>query len=159
MTRSLLKIAMAAACVGSLCGTGIVFAQDAQQPECTFSVGARQLLEAGAPSPADFPGVRGDARGVPIARGATVVGYRVTVTRGQTAAFPTFTMRCPRGKVLKTFAADGEVGPHIVGRSPFVRRTEVGYANQPAWGVGVGYATRTTPVGGTRTGTVYGYCR
>jgi hypothetical protein len=158
MPASILKIALAAACVGSLCGTGMVVAQDGQQPDSTFSVGPRQLLEAGDPSPVDFAGVRGDARGTPIARGATVVGYRVTITRGQTAGFPAFTIRCPAGKVLKTFGADGTIGPQIVGRSPFVRRTKVDYANKPSWGVVVRYGSDTA-VGQTRTGNVYGYCR
>ena len=158
MPATLLKIAVAAACVGSLAGTGVVIGQEGQN-DSTFSVGPRQLLQAGQPSPTDFPGIRGDARGRPIARGATVIGYAVTITRGRTLSFPTFTIKCPRGKVLKTFAQTGAVSPNIVGRSPFVRRRAFEYRNKPNWGVVVDFNARETGVGETVTGTVYGYCR
>ena len=158
MPASILKIAIAAACVGSLLGTGVVIGQEGQS-DSTFSVGPRQLLQAGEPSPTDFPGIRGDARGRPIARGATVIGYAVTITRGETLSYPTFTIRCPRGKVLKTFAQTGGISPAIVGRSPFVRRRAFEYRNKPDWGVVVDFNAREVTRGETTTGTVYGYCR
>ena len=158
MPATLLKIAVAAACVGSLAGTGVVIGQEGQT-DSTFSVGPRQLLRAGEPSPTDFPGIRGDARGRPIASGATVVGYAVAITRGRTTGFPAFTIKCPRGKVLKTFAQTGKVSPAIVGRSPFTRRRDFQYRNKPDWGVVVDFNQRETAVGETVTGTVYGYCR
>jgi len=127
--------------------------------DAATTVGPRVLIASPANSPEDFPGERRARAGKPLPKGFVAVAHRVSITRGATTVYPTFTLRCPEGKRLKTFAARGAVAPQIVGRSPFVRRREFEYANKPEWGVVVDFNRRLTPVGQTVTGTVYGLCR
>ena len=159
MTIATLRTAAAAAVVVVVCVVGGGAAVAGGGPDATSSVGPRVLTASPAPSPVDFPGVPAARAGEPLPRGYVAVGHDVSITRGKTVAYPTFTLRCPSRKRLKTFAASGEVAPQIVGRSPFVRRREFGYRNKRSWGVVVNFDVRTVGVGETVAGTVYGLCR
>jgi hypothetical protein len=149
----------AAVVVAAACAVGAGAAVAGGGPDTTSSVGPRVLTSAPAPSPVHFPGVPAARAGEPLPRGYVAVGHDVSITRGKALAYPAFTLRCPAGKRLKTFAARGEVAPQIVGRSPFVRRREFGYRNKPSWGVVVDFDVRAVGVGDTAAGTVYGLCR
>jgi hypothetical protein len=158
MTSATLRTAIAtAAAVVCVVGGGVAIAGNG--PDTTSSVGPRVLIASPAPSPVHFPGVPAARAGEPLPRGYVAVSHDVSITRGDTVAYPAFTLRCPEGKRLKTFATKGEVSPQIVGRSPFVRRREFGYRNKRRWGVVVSFNLRAVGGGETVAGTVYGLCR
>jgi hypothetical protein len=159
MTRSTLKTAFVSATVAGLLAAGGAWAVTGGGPDTTMSVGPRLLISSPENSPVDFPGEKRARAGKPLPEGFVAVAHRVTVTRGKTTSYPSFTLRCPEGKRLKTFAQEGDIAPQIVGRSPFVRRRAFEYANKAQWGVVVDYPKKTTKVGDTLTGTVYGLCR
>jgi hypothetical protein len=155
LTRT--RIAIAATLV-AMAGAGAAIAAT-DGPNGSAAVGPRTLIASPANSPVDFPGVRAARQGKPLPTGYVAVAHDVSITRGETTIYPTFTLRCPKGKRLKTFAAFGRLGPQIVGRSPFVRRRAFQYRNKPDWGVVVDFNRKQTPVGATVQGTVYGLCR
>jgi hypothetical protein len=157
MTIATLRTAIAVAVVACVVGGGAAVAGGG--PDTMSSVGPRVLTASPAPSPVHFPGVAAARAGEPLPRGYVAVSHDVSITRGKTVAYPTFTLRCPDGKRLKTFAAEGAVAPQIVGRSPFVRRREFGYRNKPSWGVVVSFDLHAVGVGETAAGTVHGLCR
>jgi hypothetical protein len=159
MTRSTLKTAVVSAAVAGLLTAGGALAVTGGGSDTSISVGPRLLYTPPENSPVDFPGERRARVGQPLPSGFVAVAHRVTVIRGKTTAYPSFTLRCPEGKRLKTFAADGNIAPQIVGRTPFVRRRSFSYRNKPDWGVVVDYPKKTTHVGDTLTGNVYGLCR
>ena len=162
MTRTIIRTAVAAASVSALLAGGAAIAQTGAPtaPGTTsMSVGPRVELPAGAIDPTDFPGVHDDRRGQPIPSRFRAISYAVSITRGTTETYPTFTVRCPAGRKLFTFASTGGVGPQIVGYTPFIRRRGFDYSGKSSWGVVADYNRRDVKVGETVTGTVYAICR
>ncbi len=161
MLRSITRTAIAAAAAAALLVAGAAVAQTVAPPApgtTTISVGPRVQLAAGATDPTDFPGVK-DRKGQPIPSQYRAIAYDVSITRGSVETYPAFTVRCPPGRKLVTFAATGSVAPQIVGFTPFVRRRAFGYEGKASWGVIVDYDRRVTGVGQTASGTVYALCR
>lgn len=157
MFTSTVRTAVAAAAVATLLTAGAAIALD--PGDTAITVSARTTIHAPSASPVDFPGVREARRGQPLPAGHTAIGYRVSITRGETTAYPSFTMQCPVGKRLRTMALQGEIGPQVIGANPFVRRRDFDYIGRRSWGVIADYNRRTVAVGETATGTVYGLCR
>ena len=131
------------------------------QGKTLITVSAPTFRAAPAVAPTDFPGVREARRGKPLPTGYVIVGHRVEMTVGRRPAYPTFTIACPRGKTLRTFAQEegGKVGLQIVGPTPFARRSGSDYVSEPRWAVIADYARRGVRAGDTVSGTVYGLCR
>ncbi len=158
----ILRFAITAAATAALATAGVAVAQDAAGPDDTvIRVSPPAVLVSPAPSPADFPGIQGDAPGRPLARGAVVVSHRVTITIGRRDAHPAFTVACPAGKVLRTFAGEpgGDVFPQLVGQTPVVRERSFDYIGKQRWAVLGDFNRRATDPGDTITGQVHGYCR
>ena len=159
---SLLKTVAACATTGALAAVGVAAAQapPVTAPDVTtITVAAPVLIASPALSPADFPGVRTARLRRPLPPGYVAVGHRVTVTVGRRAAYPTFTVSCPRGKTLRTFASGGSIGVQIVGPSTIIRERAFDYVGKPRWAVLASYSTRGVSVGDTVSGTIYGLCR
>lgn len=161
MFASKLRIALASALASALLAAGGAYAVDvALSPGASaVTLDAPVQIKAGEPNPADFPGLRGDRPGEPLPKGYLAVGYRVSVTHGRDFLHPSFTMQCPAGRKLFTFAVTGDVGAQIVGPNPFVRRARFDYQDRRSWAVIVSYNRRDLREGQTITGTVYGLCR
>lgn len=153
------------ACTVALAGSTAVgaLAQDTPPPapnDTSITVSPPIVLRAPALAPADFGGVRTARRGKPLPAGYVAVGHRVTITLGTRRAYPAFTIACPAGKTLRTFAhkPGGGVVVQLVGRSPIVRVRSFDYVGEASWAVIADYNGRT-PAGTTLTGTIYGLCR
>lgn len=159
-----LKILSACVATGVLAAAGAALAQAPSTPEpgsTSILVGPPETIAAPAISPADFGGVSAARRGRPLPAGYVAVGHRVTVTVGKRAAYPVFTVACPRGKALRTFANQpgGQVTAQIVGRTPVIRERSSDYVGQKRWAVLADYGARRPEPGKTLIGTVYGLCR
>jgi hypothetical protein len=159
MTRTIIRTAVVAAAVAALLAGGAAIAQTGAPGTTGMTVGPRVELPAGAINPTEFPGVHDDRRGQPIPSRFRAISYAVSITRGTTETYPTFTVRCPAGRTLFTFASTGGIGPQIVGYTPFIRRRGFDYSGKSSWGVVADYNRRDVKVGETVTGTVYALCR
>lgn len=162
MTRTIIRTAVAAAGVAALLAGGAAVAQTGApvaRGTTSMTVGPRVELPAGAINPTDFPGVHDDRRGQPIPSRFRAVSYAVSITRGTTETYPTFTVRCPTGRKLFTYANTGGIGAQIVGYTPFIRRRGFDYSGKSSWGVVADYNRREVQIGETVTGTIYALCR
>lgn len=161
MLRSPIRTALAAAAATALLAAGGAYAVDVALDPATSAVTLSKpfQIKAGETNPTDFPGLKGDKPGEPLPKGYVAVGYKVTVTQGSDFLHPSFTMRCPAGRGLYTFATEGKVTAQIVGPNPFVRRARYDYQGKRSWAVIVDYNRRELREGQTISGTVYGLCR
>ncbi len=161
MFRSHLRTAIAAAVVTALVTAGGAYAVDVVlNPGASAVVVEKPVtIKAGERNPVDFPGLRGDKAGEPLPKGYVAVGYRVSVTQGREFLYPSFTVSCPRGRRLVTFAGDGPVTMQLVGPNPFTRRTGVGYRGKRSWAIIVRYNDNEIRSGQTISATIYALCR
>jgi len=151
---------LVAAVASLLTGVAVAGAQSGPG-DTSVSVSPPVLLSNPARSPADFGGVSAVRRGKPIPKGYVAVGHRVTVTAGSRKVYPAFTIACPRGKTLRTFAnmPGSKVVVQIVGPSPIVRERAFDYVGKPRWAVLGDYQLDGKAPGTTFSGMIYGLCR
>lgn len=160
MNASHLRAGLAsAALTAMIAGTGGALALEAPT-ETQITVGPRTEIRAPSPSPVDFPGFRHDKPGQALPTGYVVISHLVTIKRGHgSAVYPAMSVACPGTTTLRTFAAQGSVGPQVIGPSPNVRRRSYDYIGKRSFGILIDYSRRTTDVGQTATGKVYALCR
>jgi hypothetical protein len=140
----------AAAVVAGIATFGLAGPATAQAPaDTTMSVSPRTFVAAPAPSPLDFPGVRGVAAGRPLPKGYVAVARDVRISRGGETAFAAMRMTCPKGRTWRTAGASGEVVVSVLDRRVAGKRSVLVLAS----------AVPRVAAGDTATGTIFTLCR
>jgi hypothetical protein len=140
----------AAAVVTGIATFGVAGLAIAQAPaDTTMSVSPRTFVAAPAPSPLDFPGVRGVAAGRPLPKGYVAVARDVRITRGGETAYAAMRMTCPKARTWRTGGASGAVGLSVLDRRIAGKRSVLVLAS----------AVGRVAAGDTVAGTIFALCR